>query len=217
VPFFEETRALSSCFNNVIIPWGDTDVPEAANASPAVQVYKETGYSLSGVAGESRTGDANGQALRVLGGGGTNTITFPDVDVGNGTLDGLAGVVPFDLIGAQPAKQTSEKTPFRPDAPCENQDPPNLNTGPVPNPPENTAARSAGASVPGTEEITERYAQLMGQLMEADELEDAGSPKEAAELRAQIAQELKSFYKNDMPDFRAAVAELTGKPVRELP
>jgi len=220
VPLFEEFRSLSSCFNNVIIPWADTDVPEAANSSPAVEVYKETGYSIAGVAGESRTGDANGQALRVLGGGGTNTITFPDVDVGDGGgIDGLAGVVPFELLGAQPAKQTSAKTPFRPDVPCENQDPPNLNTGVVPNPPENLAARSGADSaiVPGTEDITTRYAELIGQMMEADELEDQGDVNEAAALRKQLAQELRSFYKNEMPDFREAVSELTGEPLRELP
>ena len=39
-------------------------------------VYKHTGYGLTGVAGESRSGDANGQWFRVLGGGGTNTVSF---------------------------------------------------------------------------------------------------------------------------------------------
>ena len=66
LPFLEEARALSSCFNNVVIPWGNTDDPRRPTASTRRrQVYKETGYGLTGIAGESRSGDANGQYFRV--------------------------------------------------------------------------------------------------------------------------------------------------------
>ena len=85
----------------------------------------------TGVAGESRSGDANGQEFRVLGGGGANTIapfSTPDVAAP------LTGVTPFSFLGSQPAKQSSAKTPFRPDVPCETQDPPDLRSeiGPAP-------------------------------------------------------------------------------------
>ena len=73
MPFLEQARALASCFNNVVIPWSDNKVPDAT-APAAAEVYQETAYGLAGVAGESRSGDANGQYFRVLGGGGTNTI-----------------------------------------------------------------------------------------------------------------------------------------------
>ena len=38
------------------------------------KVYEETGYGLTGINGESRSGDANGQYIRVAAGGGTNTL-----------------------------------------------------------------------------------------------------------------------------------------------
>ena len=48
------------------------------------RVYKETGYGLVGIAGESRSGDANGQYIRVLGGGGINTVARVATDSGAG-------------------------------------------------------------------------------------------------------------------------------------
>ena len=41
-------------------------------------VYQETAYGLAGIGGESRSGDANGQYIRVIGGGGTNTVQNTD-------------------------------------------------------------------------------------------------------------------------------------------
>lgn len=129
--FLEESRALASCFNEVIIPWsqdeveGDGDYPFPATG----KVYEETGYGLAGIAGESRSQDANGQYIRIAGGGGTNTVTA----VGE-TGETLAGVTQFPLLGAMPAPGSSARTPFRPNAPCENQEPPDLRaqSGPPP-------------------------------------------------------------------------------------
>ena len=209
VPFLEQARALSSCFNNVIIPWSNTDVPAAH--FPAKEVYKETGYGIAGVAGESRTGDANGQALRVLGGGGALTLSLPPIDTGDGSGEqALAGAIPFELIGAQPAKQTSAKTPFRPDMPCENQDPPDLNTGAVPDPPESASASSAGAPVPGTEAITERYAAFTEQFEQVGELQREGDVKGANLLLAALRDQLKALNKSDLPDYQEAIADFTG-------
>ena len=47
VPFLEQSRALSSCFNNVVIPWSSEHDP-SPTASPDDQVYKETAYGLVG-------------------------------------------------------------------------------------------------------------------------------------------------------------------------
>jgi len=84
IPFFEQTRALSSCFNTWSFPGRRRTSRRPSN--PAGPVYKETAYSLTGVAGESRSGDANGEYFRVMGGGGTNTIDpFPSLGLGNVT------------------------------------------------------------------------------------------------------------------------------------
>ncbi len=158
IPFLNQSRALSSCFNQVIIPWSNSSVPDpnfppatvtdGAGKHPAT-VAEETGYGLVGIGGESRSGDANGQYIRVEAGGGVNTPVLP------GPINGTVGrviegarpqsqTVPFvgyaesQILGSQPnlafGNEDSAKTPFRPDAPCERQEPPNLATsaGPAP-------------------------------------------------------------------------------------
>jgi phospholipid/cholesterol/gamma-HCH transport system substrate-binding protein len=141
LPFMEETRALSSCFDNVVIPWSNTQVPNndpaGSDSDPqAGKVYQETAYGLVGVGGESRSGDANGQEFRVLAGGGPNTIgPFDAPELANlGQGNQTFGVSPFAIQGALPAKQSSAKTPFHPEVPCETQQKPDLrsNLQPVP-------------------------------------------------------------------------------------
>ena len=125
IPFLKQSRALSSCFNQVIIPWSNSSVTDPDFPTP--KVYQETAYGLEGIAGESRSGDGNGQYVRVEGASGTDLITRTDAETGQ-TLFGLQpGLVP--LQGGRPAINSSLKTPFRPDAPCEKQQPPNLNSG----------------------------------------------------------------------------------------
>jgi ABC-type transporter Mla subunit MlaD len=158
IPFLNQSRALSSCFNETIIPWGNSSVPDSnfppasvtdASGTHPATVSQETGYGLVGIGGESRSGDANGQYIRVEFGGGMNTPILP------GPINGTVGkvitdsqpvsqTVPFvgftesELLGSQPnlafGQEDSAKTPFRPDAPCERQEPPNLETsdGPAP-------------------------------------------------------------------------------------
>jgi virulence factor Mce-like protein len=131
LPFLEESRALSSCFNTVITPWGNTEVPafETVTDQP---VYKNTGYSLTGVAGESRSGDAQGQWFRVLGSGGAQTAVgaFP-TDSGP-----VSGLISQPFLGTQPSMTSSLKTPFHPEIACETQEMPNLESllGPAPTP-----------------------------------------------------------------------------------
>lgn len=120
LPFLEESRLLSTCFNDVIIPWGNTPVP-AQEAADQV-VYKNTGYGLVGVGGESRAGDGNGQWFRVLGSGGAQTAlsAFP-TDSGV-----MSGVVSNPFTGTQPALTSAAKTPFHPEVPCETQERPDF-------------------------------------------------------------------------------------------
>jgi hypothetical protein len=132
IPFFEDSRALSSCFNKVIIPWSNDTVEPVDPAGvyphePAGRVFETTGYGLVGIASESRSGDANGQYIKTQAGGGHQTIIVP----GSATEEGedMFGVVPFPILGAMPMINDSRKTPFRPDEHCEDQEPPNLQAG----------------------------------------------------------------------------------------
>jgi phospholipid/cholesterol/gamma-HCH transport system substrate-binding protein len=159
--FEEQTRALSSCFNEVIIPWGFNTVPDPVESASG-PVYKETGYGLVGLAGESRSGDGNGQYIRVGAGGGLNTVSFPAA-VGRPES---AGVLPFEILGAIPGISSSAKTPFRPDQPCENQDPPDLRAGAIAAPPtQSTVASRSGGSAGQLGAIGRRIGELYTDLI----------------------------------------------------
>ena len=134
IPFLRQARALSSCFTHVVIPWSNDKVGDGstdASGDPISQVYKETGYGLVGIAGESRSGDANGQYIRVALGGGNNTVVTP-APQGSGLDSPLVGVSMNPLLGSEPGFEG--KPPIKPSVPCENQQPPNLDSqlGPAP-------------------------------------------------------------------------------------
>ena len=209
LPFLEETRALSSCFNTVVIPWGNTNVPSSTGVGDdaAKKVYQETGYSLTGVAGETRSGDAQGQWFRVLGGGGPHTVSIPTAESGT-----VAGVIPFNILGAEPAKQSSAKTPFRPDVACETQEPPNLNAGAPAAPPTQTAA-SDRSSTPASDELmalSREYAAIYQDILDASAVEQGGDKAAADEMRLSAYQRLAQWQLANGKDYRQAVAQLTG-------
>jgi hypothetical protein len=208
VPFLEESRALSSCFNTVVIPWSNTPIPNNDSDPPAAEVYKETGYNLVGVGGESRSGDANGQAFRVLGGGGPNTVSFgsqPEL----GGAD-VVGVVPFPILGAEPAKQSSAKTPFRPDVACETQEPPNLGTIVGPGPTTTRSGVSQDYAPPAAQEQIDEYAQIFADIMKADELRKDGDLRQSKEIRIEAIQDLAAWEKNGRPAYEKAINEAFG-------
>lgn len=197
VPFLEENRALASCFNQVIIPWSMDEVDGGAaynNINPVTgQVYEETGYSLAGIAGESRPGDANGQTIRVLAGGGANTVAIEDPVTGEVS----AGVTPFPIEGSMPPVESSQKTPFRPDAPCENQETPDLRavTGGLGPAPASTPTDPAATPTEGeAAEISEDSTSIITQLAEAAELRADGERAEARPIQREALRDLDDFY-----------------------
>ena len=117
VPFLGELRPLASCLNNVVIPWGNDTVPDP-NFPAAGPVHQTSVKWLPGLAGESRSGDANGQWFKVLGTGGTETVQLGE---------GLFGVPTLQLIGVNPPKPTT-RPPLRPEVACETQQRPDLRT-----------------------------------------------------------------------------------------
>lgn len=222
LPFLEETRALSSCFDQVIIPWSNSHVGDpvtgpASDPGLLEPIYKATGFSLVGVGGESRSGDANGEWFRVLGGGGPNTVSFNTPDLPGGIS---AGVSQFDISGAQPARQSSAKTPFRPDQPCENQELPNLATGGATPVPPRSARAATGSSSGATASSSEAYDRVMAisnrfgnaytELLRADALADGGQLADAQAVRSNAEAEWKRLNKTLLPKYHKALAELAG-------
>ena len=118
VPMLEQLRLVGSCSTEVLAPFGNTSVgdPNFPANGPA---HQELAQALSGLAGESRSFDANGQWFKVLGTGGLETFNF----------GGLAGNLSLPATGINPPVQ-EERPPLRPDVPCETQEPPNLDSDP---------------------------------------------------------------------------------------
>jgi phospholipid/cholesterol/gamma-HCH transport system substrate-binding protein len=192
--FLEQSRALSSCFNEVIIPWSHdtTDPVDPGNLYPhddGSRVFESTAYGLSGINGEHRTGDGNGHFVKTLSGSGTNLVRVPPVD---GLRDDVFALTPFPVLGAMPRIGDSAQTEFRPDVPCEEQEPPNLEAGiaaPPPQEPVPTSWQGLDAlSGPGADKLRAHVEAINGLAQVAD-LRATGDEDAADEIveRAQRA------------------------------
>jgi phospholipid/cholesterol/gamma-HCH transport system substrate-binding protein len=197
IPFLNQTRKLSSCFNEVVIPWSNDHVTgDPSNSSgnpddPPGTVAEETAYGLAGIAGESRSGDANGQYIRVEAGGGTNTIVIPGAssDFGQDAF----GVTPEPLLGAVPrpfgATADSVKTPFRPDVRCETQEPPNLDAGAGPPPQQQSNAAAQQSYLKSLQGLD--LSSLEGLAGQVQHLTNQGKDQEAQAAQTKLLDELK--------------------------
>lgn len=146
VDLLSQGRALSSCTENVLVPFAETPIPDPDfPANSGEPFYREVQRAFTGLAGESRTGDANGQWFRLNAGSGPTTFVLP----GGGAADTLFSQPLFPELGTRPAKP-ADRPDFRPDVPCETQEPPDLNAAGGPpaqevQPQPRAGARAAGA------------------------------------------------------------------------
>jgi phospholipid/cholesterol/gamma-HCH transport system substrate-binding protein len=180
IPFFNQARALSSCANEVVLPWSQSTVVPVDPASqypdtlePQGRVFEEAFYGLSGIKSESRSGDANALYARVLGAGGTNTIAIPETANGLGRQ---VGTLPFPLQGVLPQVSDSIKPDFHPEIACETQEPPNLEAGvgEIPGEIEQgetsaPASLSQVADEPGELGLLDEFSQLAAGLEQSSE------------------------------------------------
>jgi ABC-type transporter Mla subunit MlaD len=183
VAFLKEARALSSCFNEVIIPWSNDSVEpvDPTGLYPhdaAGRVFEETGYVLTGLNGLGRNGDANGQWARVLGQSGPNLVEFPD----------SFGLVPFPLLGAMPGKDSSAKSRLTPKHPCERQEPPSLQATLGNAPPQTALPQAAMTALDGkNEEALARLTDRIAALQDVESMRADGD-REGAEQVIDSAQ-----------------------------
>jgi phospholipid/cholesterol/gamma-HCH transport system substrate-binding protein len=124
IPLYEQLRLAASCENHVILPWANDRVDDP-NFPATGSVSEEAPKSLVGLAGESRTGDANGQWARVLTSAGEHTV-----QVG----PNLFAQSYFPVLGTNPPKPVTFPS-YREDVPCETQEPPDLRSTPGPGEP----------------------------------------------------------------------------------
>jgi phospholipid/cholesterol/gamma-HCH transport system substrate-binding protein len=112
----EQQRLTSSCGIEVVQPWQESTIPDPNFASPG-PIYQEASRGFVGLAGESRSYDANGQYVRTL----AKNASFAYI-LGNGRFQ----LTDLPIQGVNPPKSASP--PYRPDVPCETQQPPDLRT-----------------------------------------------------------------------------------------
>jgi virulence factor Mce-like protein len=117
IPLLQQVRAASSCQNEVVLPWTKDTVPDPD--FPAIgPVFQEQTKPLVGLAGESRSFDANGQWFRVA----LNSGQF-----GTPLSDGRTLLTDKPVLGVNPPPP-AKRPPLRPDVPCETQVKPDLRT-----------------------------------------------------------------------------------------
>jgi virulence factor Mce-like protein len=115
-----QLRSLSSCVNQVLVPLGNDKIQDKAFPSHG-PVYEDYAKFLPGLAGESRSFDANGPWFKVQASGGAETL-----NLGNG----IFGSAVAPIVGVNPPPVRT-RPPLRPDVPCETQDPPDLRSTPL--------------------------------------------------------------------------------------
>jgi phospholipid/cholesterol/gamma-HCH transport system substrate-binding protein len=122
IPFLNENRALSACQNNTVLPFAKTPIPDPDFPNNSGQpFYKQGARGFVGLAGESRMVDGDTPMFHVQVGGGPSTVT----NVGD-QGQGVFATAPAPPQGVRPIRPNSRPV-FRPDIPCETQDPPNMN------------------------------------------------------------------------------------------
>lgn len=123
-----EQDLLAQCASKVLLPTGVIAIEDGPR-STGVSNYKEFFYALAGFNGESQNFDGNGQWIRATIGGAYRVETG-QVPLENSKLYGSAALPPK---GTRPAMVRS-LPPLNFDAPCKDQERPNLNaarTGPA--------------------------------------------------------------------------------------
>jgi len=148
VPLYSQLSQASSCQNDVILPWTKDKIDDKTFPARG-PVYEEATKPLPGLAGESRSGDANGQWFRVLAAGGTNLVQL---------APGEFGTTTNPILGANPPKPKS-RPPLDETQPCENQETPDLRSQPA-DPPQQWQADTS------SQLFKDRYALAKGRAVD---------------------------------------------------
>jgi phospholipid/cholesterol/gamma-HCH transport system substrate-binding protein len=123
IPFLEQSRALSACTSNVLVPLANKPIPDPIFNIPNSNFLHDANHGFVGLAGESRINDANTPMFHVQQGAGPFSVVQHSADLGN--LVSFGGM-DFKPEGTMPAKP-SKRPVFRPGTPCEQQQVADLN------------------------------------------------------------------------------------------
>jgi phospholipid/cholesterol/gamma-HCH transport system substrate-binding protein len=120
-PLYDEVSQASSCQNEVVLPWSRETIEDKTFPAHG-PVYQEATKPLPGLAGESRSGDANGQWFRVM-------LDTPKFAYPFGTEKFFLTGQPLQGVNP-PVTKNHARPPLRADVPCETQAVPDLRTIP---------------------------------------------------------------------------------------
>jgi len=121
IGLLNENRALSACQNNVLLPFARTPIPDPDFPNNSGQpFYKQGPRGFVGLSGESRLFDANSPLFHIQFGTGPTTIAMGDRG------EGFFAQAPEPPAGIRPIRPDA-RPKFRPDIPCETQQPPDMN------------------------------------------------------------------------------------------
>jgi ABC-type transporter Mla subunit MlaD len=121
IGLLDESRALSACQNNVIVPFANTPIPDPDFPANSGQTFaKQAPRGLVGLAGESRLYDANSPLFHIQFATGPTTVVMGDRG------QQFFAQAPEPPAGIRPIRP-NKRPQMRPDVPCETQQPPDMN------------------------------------------------------------------------------------------
>lgn len=161
VPFSRQIREQASCATTVLLPWG-RDTIEDKQFPATGPVFQEFAKPLPGLAGESRSGDANGQWFRV-------SLAAPSVAIPNPS-GGFTVMPNGPMLGANPPK--GKRSPLRPDVACETQTKPDLRTEATPAPKNQIQTKIPADRLDDYQKIVEKTVDGLRREIKAKGLED---------------------------------------------
>jgi phospholipid/cholesterol/gamma-HCH transport system substrate-binding protein len=117
IPFLQQSRALSACTSKVLVPFANKPIPDPVFNVPNATFLHDANHAFVGLAGESRSNDANTPLFHVQQGAGPFSVVQTSADLGKQI--GFGGM-DFKPEGTMPAKP-DHRPVFRPGIPCETQ------------------------------------------------------------------------------------------------
>ncbi len=121
IPLLDENRALSACQNEVLLPFATTPIPDPDFPANSGQPFYKLGpRGFVGLSGESRLFDANSPLFHINFGTGPTTVVMGDQG------ENFFAQAPEAPAGIRPIRP-NDRPKFRPDIPCETQEPPDMN------------------------------------------------------------------------------------------
>jgi virulence factor Mce-like protein len=120
IGLLNQSRALSACQNNVLLPWAQKPIPNPEE--PVIDgepFYKQAPRGLVGLSSESRLADANSPVFHINGGSGPANVIYTHEG------ENFIATAPAPPDGTRPAKP-AYRPQFRPGEPCELQEVPDL-------------------------------------------------------------------------------------------